>query len=53
MEDYQIVKNMLAQFCTMLHYLSDMTRNINKMKECIKSVMTMLDEELDRIDSTN
>lgn len=49
MNDYQI-KDILAQFCVMIHCLNDMTRNISEMQKSIRTVMADLDEELDKVE---
>lgn len=49
MNDYQI-KDILAQFCVMIHCLNDMTKNISEMQKSIRTVMTDLDEELDKVE---
>lgn len=49
MNDYQI-KDILAQFCVMIHCLNDMTKNISEMQKSIRTVMADLDEELDKVE---
>lgn len=49
MSDYQI-KDILAQFCVMIHCLNDMTKNISEMQKSIRTVMADLDEELDKVE---
>lgn len=49
MNDYQI-KDILAQFCIMIHCLNDMTKNISEMQKSIRTVMADLDEELDKVE---
>ena len=49
MNDYQI-KDILAQFCVMIHCLNDMTKNISEMQKSIRTVMSNLDEELDKVE---
>ena len=49
MNDYQI-KDILAQFCVMIHCLNDMTKNISEMQKSIRTVMVDLDEELDKVE---
>ena len=50
MSDYQI-KDMLSQFCVMIHCLNDMTRNISEMQKSIREVMSTLDDELNKVES--
>lgn len=49
MSDYQI-KDILAQFCIMIHCLNDMTKNISEMQKSIRTVMSDLEEELDKVE---
>ncbi len=49
MSDHQI-KDILAQFCVMIHCLNDMTKNISEMQKSIRTVMADLDEELDKVE---
>lgn len=49
MSDHQI-KDMLAQFCVIIHCLNDMTKNISEMQKSIKNVMSTLDEELNKVE---
>lgn len=49
MNDCQI-KDILAQFCVMIHCLNDMTKNISEMQKSIKNVMSTLDEELNKVE---
>lgn len=49
MSDYQI-KDILAQFCVMIHCLNDMAKNISEMQKSIRTVMADLDEELDKVE---
>ena len=49
MGDYQI-KDILAQFCVMIHFLNDMTKNISEMQKSIREVMSTLDEELNKVE---
>lgn len=49
MSDYQI-KDILAQFCVMIHCLNDMTKNISEMQKSIRTVMSDLEEELDKVE---
>ena len=48
MSDHQI-KDMLAQFCVMIHCLNDMTKNISEMQKSIE-VMSTLDDELNKVE---
>ena len=49
MGDYKI-KDILAQFCVMIHCLKDMTKNSSEMQKSIREVMSTLDEELNKIE---
>jgi len=49
MSDHQI-KDILAQFCVMIHCLNDMTKNISEMQKSIRTVMADLEEELDKVE---
>lgn len=49
MSDHQI-KDMLAQFCVIIHCLNDMTKNISEMQKSIKNVMSTLDDELNKVE---
>ncbi|MBO7731826.1 MAG: hypothetical protein J6S67_04720 [Methanobrevibacter sp.] len=49
MNDYQI-KDILAQFCVMIHCLNDMTKSISEMQKSIKEVMSTLDNELNKVE---
>lgn len=49
MGDYQI-KDILAQFCVMIHCLNDMTKNISEMQKSIREVMSTLDDELNKVE---
>ena len=49
MSDYQI-QDILAQFCIIIHCLNDMTKNISEMQKSIRSVMSTLDEELNKVE---
>lgn len=49
MSDHQI-KDMLAQFCVIIHCLNDMTKNISEMQKSIREVMSTLDDELNKIE---